>query len=283
MLGWGSYLAMSRAGVNDGLHLADFLVIRFGVAGALMLPLLAVRGRALAVLGIVRCVALTAVAGPLFIVVSVGGYRFAPLAHGAVVQPVTVTVVVTLVAAVFMGETLHRARLIGVVVAILGAALVGFGAPGTAPGTGPTWVGDAMFAAAGLLYASFTLMLRAWRVDPVLATGVISVLSAVLVVPWFLATDDFSRILALPPAALALQVGVQGVISGVVAILAFGITVKHLGASRAALFPSMVPAAATLMGIPLTHEFPAPLQALGMVAATIGLLATVVPWGGRTP
>lgn len=279
VFGWGAYLAFARAGMNQGLHATDFLMLRYGVAGVLMLPFLLGRLPALRRLGPWRAIALAAVAGPPFILFGVGGYHFAPLAHGAVIQPVTVTVVVTFVATAFMGEHLTRQRLTGILIALAGIILVGLGASGPASSTDHAWIGDLLFAAAGLLYAAFTLLMRHWRVDPMLGVIVISVLSAAAVIPWFLAFDTMDRILAQPPAALLTQVLVQGLVSGVLAVLAFGVTIRNLGAGPAALFPAMVPVAATLIGIPVAGEAPTPLQVAGLVVATAGLLVAVLRRG----
>ena len=35
---WGAYVALARAGVADGLRPEDFVVLRFGIAGLIMLP-----------------------------------------------------------------------------------------------------------------------------------------------------------------------------------------------------------------------------------------------------
>lgn len=284
VFGWGAYLALARAGINQGLHATDFLMLRYGVAGLLMLPFLPAHLPALRQLGLWRAIALAAVAGPPFILFGVGGYYFAPLAHGAVIQPVTVTVVVTFIATAFMGEALTRQRLAGILIALTGIILVGLAAPGTAPagvtsGTDHAWIGDILFAAAGLLYAAFTLLMRRWRVDPMLGVIVISVLSAAAVIPWFIAFDTLGRILAQPPAALFIQVLIQGLASGVLAVLAFGVTIRNLGAGPAALFPAMVPVAATIIGIPVAGEAPTPTQMAGLVLATAGLLVAVLRRG----
>lgn len=275
---WGGYMALTRAGVNQGLHVADFFMLRFGVAGLVMLAFIPRQWAGLRRLGLWRVLLLSVLVGPLFTLLAVAGYRYAPLTHGAVVQPVTVTVVVVLGAAVFLGDRLTRQRLVGVGMAVLGVALVGFGGAGAASTTGPTWIGDLLFVGAGLLWAAFTLLLKKWRVDPVLATAAVTVVPALAVVPLFIAFDTFGRLLALPGGALAGQMLVQGVMSGVIALIAFGMAVKHLGAGASALFPAMVPVAATLIGVPLTGEAPAPLQAVGLVLATAGLVSAMVRW-----
>ena len=279
VFGWGAYLALARAGMNQGLHTTDFLLLRYGIAGLLLLPFVPARLPALKQLGPWRAIALAAVAGPPFILFGVGGYHFAPLAHGAVIQPVTVTIVVTFIATTFMHEPLTRQRLIGVLIALTGVILVGLAAPGATSNSDHAWIGDLLFAAAGLLYAAFTLLMRQWRVDPMLGAIAISVLSAAIVIPSFLAFDTATRILAQPPAALFTQILVQGLLSGVLAVLAFGVTIRNLGAGPAALFPALVPVAASLIGIPVTGEAPTPLQITGLLIATTGLLVAVIRRG----
>jgi drug/metabolite transporter (DMT)-like permease len=275
VLSWGGYMAFARAGVTQGLGVADFMLLRFGIAGAVMLPLLAARPGMLAGLTPGRVAALVATGGPPFMVLAIAGYRYAPLTHGAVIQPVTVTIAVTLCAALLLHERLSRRGTAGVGLALLGVLLVAFGAPTTLEGGGPTWVGDLHFLAAGLLWAGFTLLLRHWRVDPVGATAAVSIVSALGVVPWFLLTQSPDRLLALPPAMLLTHGFIQGVASGVIALIGFGMAVRRLGAGGAALFPSLVPVAAVLIGVPVTQELPAPLQAAGLGLATLGLIVAL--------
>lgn len=79
---------------------------------------------------------------------------------------------------------------------------------------------------------------------------------------------------ALPPAMLAQQVLVQGVLSGVVAVFAFGRAAQLIGPARAAAFPALVPGVAILAGIPVIREVPATIQLAGLLVATAGLLIT---------
>ena len=276
VLSWGSYLALARAGVNQGLHVADFLLLRFIPAALVILPFMLPRWPAIRAIGPWRILAVTTLIGPPFVLLAIAGYRFAPLAHGAVVQPVTVTVAVTLAAALFLHEPLTPQRAIGIAAALVGVALVGFGAHAPAPGAGPTWAGDLLFAAAGLLWAAFTLLMRRWNLDPLVTTGAVAIVSSLVVLPAFVLLDTPARLLALPAPLLLTQVVVQGVLSGVVALIAFGIAVQTLGAARAALFPAMVPAAAIIIGVPITGEWPTPLQTAGLMIATAGLLSTLL-------
>ena len=269
---WGAYLAFARAGVNDGLGPFDFVALRYGVAGLIMLPWLARAGPGdLGGVGWGRGAALALAAGPLFIALGVGGYAFAPLAHGAVIQPATLTVAGAALAWALLGERLARHQVLGSAVILAGALLVA--RPGGAGGD--AWIGDLMFVGAGLMFVAFTLMVRRWGVGPLPATAAVSVISAAVSVPAYLLLGDPSRLLALPPATLVTQIVVQGVLSGVLAIVAFTKAVQLLGAGRAALFPALVPAATLLIGIPVTGEVPSPAGWAGMAVASLGLLIAV--------
>jgi drug/metabolite transporter (DMT)-like permease len=277
---WGGYLAYSRLGVTQGLRPPDFAMLRFGVAGLIMLPYLARRGLFdFAGVGFWRTLALTACAGPVFMLIVSGGYVYAPLPHGAVIPPSAMTVSSLLLAALVLGDHPSRARLAGVGVILVGLACVA--GSGLMDDTGRlTWLGDILFAVAGFLWAVFTVLQKRWGIDPMQATAAMSVMSLILLLPPFLVWWSFEPILALPPSQLAIQVVVQGVLAGVVAVVAFAAAVVILGASRAALFPPLVPACAILIGIPITGEWPSPLQWIGIAVVTLGLIAAM---GVRLP
>lgn len=267
---WGLYLAMSRAGIVGGLAGLDIAVLRYGVAGLVMLPVFLGPGLALLRrIGWARGAALALLAGPPFVLAGVGGYAFAPLAHGALIQPATVTLASLALAALVLGERPGRARLLGVAVIVLGLAVVA--GPGLFQGGAATPLGDAMFLAAGLMWAGFTVLSRRWGVAPLEGTAVVSVLSALALLPALALTGSLERLAALPAGVLLGQALVQGVLSGVVAVLAFTSAVRALGASRAAVFPALVPATAMLIGIPVAGEWPAPLQLLGLLVVLAGL------------
>ncbi len=271
---WGAYLAFARAGVSAGLTGLDFSVIRYGTAGLIMLPwLLRHQPMTMAGIGWSKAFWLMLLAGPLFIGLGVGGYAFAPLAHGAVVQPASVMIGTTILAALVLKDRPDRARLTGLV--LIGGGLAVIAGPGLLQGGALTPLGDGMFVLAGLLWAGFTTLTRKWGVRALPATAAVSVLSSALTLPIYGATTGFERLLALPAATLLLQVLIQGALSGVVAVLAYTKAAELLGPSRAAIFPALVPAAAILIGIPVTGELPGLLQWAGLAIVSAGLLIAV--------
>ncbi len=265
---WGSYMAFARAGVVGGLTPVDFTLLRFLPAGLVMLPFLLRRGpRDLGGVGWGRGVVLAALAGPAFILLGTLGFTWAPLAHAAVLQPGMVTIGAMALAVLILRERVAGLRWAGAGVVLAGLVLVsGAGLSG-----GEAWRGDLCFAAAGLLWALFTVAGRRWRVDPLAATAAVSVLGAAVTLPLWLGFGDAAGLLAQGWRVIAVQALVQGLLSGIVAVYAFSRAVAALGAARAALFPAMVPLVAVLLGLPVAGEWPTGGQWIGFAVVMAGL------------
>ncbi len=273
-LGASLSFAAARAGILGGLLAIDMIFARFIVAGLIMLPVMIRFGvRDLAGLGWRRALVLSLLGGAPFALLQTGGYGFAPLAHGAVIAPSTVTIVSTVGAALFLRERLGRDHLVGAAVVLGGILLIGW--DGLAQPSGErAWLGDLMFFASSLLWAGFTLLLRHWRVPALRATAVVSVLSFAITTPAYLGTMGMAHLAALPLGLLAFQGMVQGGVQGALTMVAYSQAVMLLGVSRAVLFPATVPAVSVLIGIPIVGELPSMLQVAGLGLVTLGLFIT---------
>jgi drug/metabolite transporter (DMT)-like permease len=270
---WGLYLALSRQGVSSGLTPVDIAVFRYVTAGLVMLPYAILRWPELAAIGFQRGIILALLAGPPFILLGVGGYLFAPLAHGAVIQPAMVTVLSMILAAVFLGDRPTRVRIVGVAVILMGVVTIA--GPGLFAGGALTPLGDAMFALAGLCWALFTLLTRRWQVPPVAGTAMVVILSGLVMAPVALFYVGIGHYLAQPASVLAAQIGVQGVLTGVISVIAYATAVKLLGPAKAAIFPALVPASAIVVGVPIAGEWPTALQLAGLALVSLGLLIAI--------
>lgn len=274
-LGASLSFASARAGILGGLGAADMIFARYLVAGAIMLPLLVRYGvRDFAGIGLRRSLILTVLGGAPFALLQTGGYGFAPLAHGAVIAPSTVTIVSTIGAALFLRERLSRNHLVGAAIVLAGIFLIGWDGL-TQPAGERAWLGDLLFFASSVLWAGFTLLLRHWRLPALQATAVVAVLSFVMTTPIYLAVMGIAHLQALPFGMLAFQGLVQGGLQGAITMVAYSQAVIFLGVSRAVLFPAIVPALSVLVGIPIVGELPGALQIGGLCLVTLGLMTTV--------
>ena len=208
VLAWALYNVGAKLGVAQGFQSQDLTLMRYGVAGLLMLPLILRSG--LGSLGWGRGLMLTLCVGPLFGLVVNTGFVLAPLAHGVVLPPAATMISTTLLAWGFAGERPKVAQLIGIVILLTG--LVAIAWDGLNAGTGQAvWLGDLAFIAAGTMWGTFTTLLKRWRVDAVSATAIVSVISMVVFVPGYLIIYGLPQ---LPAQALASQAVFQGLFGG---------------------------------------------------------------------
>ena len=282
-LGASLSFATARAGVLAGLSPGDMIMMRFGVSGLVLLPFWVGSGfSGLAGLGWRKALILTLLAGPGFALMQTGGYAFAPLAHGAVIHPPSVTIISTCIAAILLRERLGAAHLIGALLVIGGIVLISWQGLHAASGT-DSWIGDLLFFTSAIIWACFTVLIRYWQLHAIKAIAVVSFLSMVAMVPGYLAWYGWDHVRALPPGGMAVQALVQGFGQGVLAITAYSQAIRVLGVSRAVLFPAMVPAVSILIGIPIVGELPDAYQIAGLSMVTAGLLGAIGVFRLRWP
>ncbi|MGH6675212.1 MAG: EamA family transporter, partial [Xanthobacteraceae bacterium] len=113
--------------------------------------------------------------------------------------------------------------------------------------------------------------LRLWRIPPLHAAAVTSVLSlAGLPILLF----SYHNLLAAGFYENLLEAVVQGVFAGPAAIYLFTRAVILLGAGRAALYPSLVPPFSLLIGFLALGEIPSVPQLIGLAIVVAGFRLT---------
>jgi drug/metabolite transporter (DMT)-like permease len=141
-----------------------------------------------------------------------------------------------------------------------------------------------MFLAAGTLWAGFGIVLRKHRLDPLLATAVISISALLTYVPVYVLLTGGEQLIAAAPQVLWVEVMVQGVIAGAGTLYTYSKMVSLLGPSRAAVFPALAPGLAALMAWPVLGHVPGIFETLGLLMVMTGLIVavtTAVPYLGK--
>lgn len=122
------------------------------------------------------------------------------------------SVVGTIFAAVFLKDPLTRRKLLGIGIGIVIVGLLTLSGVSSASLTGRAGIGDVLFIAAGSLWAGFGVVMRKFRLDPVLATTAAGVFGLVTYVPFYLATEGIGRLASADGSLLGIEVLVQGVL-----------------------------------------------------------------------
>jgi drug/metabolite transporter (DMT)-like permease len=162
------------------------------------------------------------------------------------------------------GEAVAGLVLIGLALAlIIGQWLVAADAAALA---GVPWL-----LAASLGLATYTVAFRLSRLSPIEAVGYVGLWSMPIVaVLAMLRPHAFSGVDA---GAWGFHLLTQGLLSGFVGVLAYGVALRHLGAVRGSMANAMMPVAAGLAGVLVLGERLGPLDWLAIALAALGVAA----------
>jgi drug/metabolite transporter (DMT)-like permease len=269
---WAAGFVAARHGIDVGFSPADLTFHRCFWAGLVLLPIAWRDGLAdLNGVGWGRGVLLTFFGGPGIAFVSYSGFLLVPLGHGGVIQPSCAALFGLLLATVVLLERLPVQRAIGAAIIVAGLAVIGAEALATIGVHG--LFGDFLFVTAGAFFATFGTLLRRWRLPPVRATVIVSVVS-LAILPIHGALAGFSHMAALGTWENVLQAVMQGLLAGPAAIYLFTRSVVQLGAGRASVFPSLVPPCVLLIGWLALGIRPTILQLVGLAIVLIGFRLT---------
>ena len=263
---WAGGFVAARHGIAAGFSPADIAFHRFVWAGLAFLLLVA-RSRDFAGTGWLKAILLTVCGGPPLALLSYAGFLFVPLAHGGVIQPSSAALGGLLLATFVLKEKLPKQRALGAAMIVAGLCMIGGEALATIGTHG--LLGDLSFMSAGLMFATFALLLRLWRITPMHAVAITSVVSLIDVpIQWF------ERMIGLGLRENLLQLVMQGIFAGAGATYLFARSVALLGAGRAALFPSLVPGFTLLIGFLVLGDVPSLAQLAGFAIVLLGFRLT---------
>jgi drug/metabolite transporter (DMT)-like permease len=286
---WTAFILVARASARQQLTSFDIAWLRFVFSGAVVLPLLWWRGRALrANLGATpgqawrRGAALALTAGVGYCSLAYSGFFFAPAAHAAVLMPGSLPLWTALLAVLLLGEHITATRAAGLALIAAGGLLVG----GTSllqafDGSG-TWRGDALFLASGMVWSLYGVLCRRWQVSALHATMAIALGCLLSYVPVYGAAAWAglvpSHLGSAPWRELLFQAVFQGGLSMWLAGLAFTQVVQTFGPLRATMATAMVPPLAALAAVPVLGETLGGAALGGLLCVTLGLFLGLY-WG----
>ena len=265
---WAAYPVATRAGVTGSFTAQELVTLRFGVAALLFLPYLVLRWRRIGGAAWLRGVPLTLCQGAGMGALVICGLELAPANHQAALGPGASPAWVALLGYVLFARR-PSARLVS------GAALCAVGVAALACWSASrlsltVLAGDAMFLAASALGALYVLQLRSWRVGAVHGAAIVSVYSALIVVPWHLwsASEPLWRV---PLLELAWQTLWQGVLIGCISLIALNHAIARLGAERSSSLVALVPVLSAGVAAAFLGEVPSSAETAAFLAISAGV------------
>jgi drug/metabolite transporter (DMT)-like permease len=204
---------------------------------------------------------------PFFIIVATG-MKFAPAADIGPLLPGTMPLFTALLAVLVDRERIGPVRLIGYALIVTG--IVAIGGRGMLDFASGAWRGHGLVLVGACLWAVYTIAFRRSRLGAFEAAALIGLWSTLLLLP-FGTLPLVEAWQAGHGWEIAAQAVIQGVFSGILGLVAYGMAIARLGASKAAAFAALAPGMAALIAIPVLGEIPDLAAIIGIAATSIGV------------
>jgi len=176
---WSGWWVVTRSSVATGAHgsLAgpDLAALRFGFAGALLLPFLWRERARLSGVPPYLLVIMAAGSGAPYALVAGLGLKFASAGNGGALTLGMLPVFTAILSALVLGDGIGARRAAGIAVIAVGTLTIlgpGLGAEGA-------WPGHLMFVLGAAMWAGFTVAMRLSGLGAMTATAVVCVFSAI--------------------------------------------------------------------------------------------------------
>jgi drug/metabolite transporter (DMT)-like permease len=271
---YGVNFVISRHAMLNGFTPFDLAALRFGFSGLILLPLFLRQGGFgdCAGIGWGRGLLLAIMSGAPMSLLQMTGLSLAPAAHGATIGPGIVALMSLLGGVYLFGGMITRQAIFGLAIVLVGLACFALGA--TRAPTRDVLVGDLCFFLMAIVWGGYPLAVQKWKIDPLVATSVLCVLSmAYLPIYWLFLPSNLANI---PFWIVVFHAFNQAILNMIVGLWLWGWAARTVGAASTSRFPPLIPVIGTLTAIPLLGEWPGIYQSVAVVLIVMGLV--VISW-----
>lgn len=264
---WAGWILATRHSAGTAFGTIDLGLIRYGVPALLLAPVWLKTGLLPRKLPLLLLALMVAGSGALFFQVSAFAIHSVPASSVGVLLGGSMPLATALIGITVFGERPDRMRVLGFAAILAGVAILLTRSLGSTASTG--WSGYALLPAAATLWAIYTHAFRRSGLSPLQGSALIAIWS--FLIHLGLAACFGTTLAGVPLQEIALQVTSQGILSGLVAMVAYGFAVKSLGGTQAAAFTALTPVLAMIGGAILLGEQIGPFEILAAVVTATGV------------
>lgn len=265
---WAGWIVATRDAMLSSLSPLDVALFRYGTPALVLAPIWLRRGlfpkgedwRRLAIMTL-------GWGGPFAILIG-SGLQTIPASLFGPLVPGLLPMVVALWGFFIAKETIRRGRLVGLMFISLAVGLI-LG-PALAESDAAILTGAPFLLTACAGWSAYTIAYRGCGLNGLEAAAYVCLYSTVFLIVAALVFG--TNIGSFTLKDYAVQIGVQGVLSGIVSVVGYSYAVKSLGIPRASAFTSLVPVLAAIGGWLMLGEAVGAAGWAAAVAACVGVL-----------
>ena len=263
---WATWFLVTRHSATTPLGSIDIGLIRFGIPAIALAPIWMKTGLLPKAVPLHLLAIMVSGSGAIFFLLTTFAIHSTPAASSGILLGGSMPLATALIGILLFGERPDATRIAGLIAIVAGVLilLVRSLADASLP-----WTSFVLLPAGAVLWASYTHAFRRSGLTAIQASALIAVWSFLIMAALALVFG-----ISLPQASLpdvGLQVLSQGILSGLVAMVAYGTAVRTLGGTQAAAFTALTPVLATLGGGFLLSEQMGPAEISAAVITGIGV------------
>ena len=268
---WGGFTITSR--LNAIWHISpwDITALRFTLAFLILMPILFYK-KDTAFLFKKEPFILAMIGGVAYCLTCYSAFQFVPAAHAAVFLNGCIPLCTALAGFILYKQPFdrHTWLSLGIMLsAILVMSILMYEETGVAFG-----IGDLLFVLAAVLWGTFTVLLRQWKLSAWHSMAGVAIWSAIVYVPIYIVFLP-KHLDQASPAHLVMQTLFHGIFVVIIATLAYVEAIKRLGAFKTGSIVTLAPFIAAIIAVPLLNE---PLS-IAMMCGLVGMgMGALQPW-----
>ena len=267
---WAAFLIGTRFAVSGNLTVDEVLVLRLVPAFLIMIPLMLKLGVIIKGQSIFSILMIALGATAIFPYLISTGVYYAPASDAGALAPGMLPFWTALFAFLITGEKPSKIRLIGLIIILLGALLVGSYSILSSSGQN-TWKGHFLFLTGAGMWSVYSVYFRKSGIDPL--TGLVFGLfwgTAVVIPLLFLFGDiSFEKATAFDIYSMIV---LQGILIAILAMLLYNFSIRQLGPAQTAAFGALTPILALVGGFVFLGETITLLKSIGIFIVAVGVI-----------
>ena len=267
---WAAFLIGTRFAVSGNLTVDEVLVLRLVPAFLIMIPLMLKLGVIIKGQSIFSVLMIALGATAIFPYLISTGVYYAPASDAGALAPGMLPFWTALFAFLITGEKPSKIRLIGLIVILLGALLVGSYSILSLSGQN-TWKGHFLFLTGAGMWSVYSVYFRQSGIDPL--TGLVFGLfwGTAVVIPLLFLFGDVSFAKATTFDIYSMII-LQGLLIAILAMLLYNFSIRQLGPAQTAAFGALTPRLALVGGFVVLGEPITLLKSIGIFIVAVGVV-----------